>query len=351
MHLTRANCKPATKSSRRCCLGDVTASDRASLLPIAPCRATLAPKHKSSTAAHINASPKTGLATGLRGAVVAAAGRGDISTTPWSGPPERRPQPSKAAALSPGPGGDGPSLDLSHGMAALIALNAAIFAGAAFAKLPPLAGLALYNAGGAWWQYGTSAFVHANLAHLSRNMFLLWLWGSTLRRVVGGPGVWFTYIVCALGSNMAAAYALGAKAKAGTALLGVAASGGCAGVALAALVLTARPSLRWLMGAALAVQFTLPALLAAPVPYMPAAAAGAAAAGQAALARLLPRWVTAAAGDQVATSAVAVGSGGGGTGLGAFLTSLKAPAMSWLWGAAAGALIVIILAKIPVPPE
>ncbi len=154
------------------------------------------------------------------------------------------------------------------------------------------------------------------------------------------------------GSNMAASYALGAKVKTGAALLGVAASGGCAGVALAALVLTARPSLRWLIGAALAVQFTLPALLAAPVPYMPAAAGGAAAAGQGALARLLPSWITTAAGEQFGTASAGVGTGVGmSTGLGAFVTALKTPAMSWLWGAAAAALIVIILAKLPVPPE
>ncbi|EFJ51117.1 hypothetical protein VOLCADRAFT_103525 [Volvox carteri f. nagariensis] len=268
-----------------------------------------------------------------------------------TGSPERRPDKHGSSSSNPA-AGDGPSLELSSGMAALIALNGVIFAGAAFAKLPPLAGLALYNAGGAWWQYGTSAFVHANLTQLSRNMFLLWLWGSALRRVVGGPGVWFTYVICALGSNMVAAYTLGAKAKAGTALLGVAASGGCAGVALAALALTARPSLRWLMAVGLAVQFTLPALLAAPVPGMPAVAGGAAAAGQSALARLLPGWMTAAAGDQLVGGAatVAVGSSSS-SGLGAFLTALKTPAMSWLWGAAAGALIVIILAKLPVPPE
>ncbi|GIL82485.1 hypothetical protein Vretimale_11925 [Volvox reticuliferus] len=325
--------------------------------PLASCLSQNGPYLRSanpnySAAFQPDVSASAMLTTRSTRSVRTAAGR-DISTTPWSGPPER-PHKQGSSDVFPPPTGDGPSLDMSSGIASLIALNAVIFAGAAFAKLPPLAGLALYNASGTWLQYGTSAFVHANLAHLSRNMFLLWLWGSTLRRVVGSPGVWFAYIVCALGSNMAVAYALGAKAKAGTALLGVAASGGCAGVALAGLVLTARPSLRWLMGAVLAVQFTLPALLAAPVPYMPAAAAGAAAAGQNALTRLLPAWVTAAAGDQVAASsstAVGVGVSGGSTGLGAFLTALKAPAMSWLWGAAAGALIVIILAKLPVHPE
>ncbi|KAG2439115.1 hypothetical protein HYH02_006637 [Chlamydomonas schloesseri] len=242
---------------------------------------------------------------------------------------------------------------MSRGLAALIALNALIFAGAALAKLPPIAGLALYNANGAWWQFATSSFVHANVAHLSRNMFLLWIWGSALRREVTGPGVWFTYILCALGANMAAVYALGAKAKAGTVLLGVAASGGVAGVALAALALTFRPSLRWLMGAALAVQFTLPALLAAPVPYMPAAGGGAGAAGSAVLTKLLPGWVLAGAGEQLAGGALGLGAGAGAGagGLGGFVAALKAPAMSWLWGAAAGALMVVILARLPVPPE
>ncbi|KAG2432185.1 hypothetical protein HXX76_009105 [Chlamydomonas incerta] len=245
---------------------------------------------------------------------------------------------------------------MSRGLAALIALNALIFAGAALAKLPPIAALALYNANGTWWQFATSAFVHANVAHLSRNMFLLWIWGSALRREVTGPGVWFTYVLCALGANMAAVYGLGVKAKAGTALLGVAASGGVAGVALAALLLTARPSLRWIMGAALAVQFTLPALLAVPVPYMPAAAGGAGAAGAAVLTKLLPGWVLAGAGEQLAgagggAGALGLGAAGGGNGVGGFLAALKAPAMSWLWGAAAGALLVVVLARLPVPPE
>lgn len=284
-------------------------------------------------------------------------------------------------------------------------------------------------------QFATSSFVHANVAHLSRNMFLLWIFGSALRREVTGPGVWFTYVVCALGAyvmrarsglgagrgagsgqrvgsrkrgrgvvtwgreewaggnagsqegsagrtmdgvlhrayasrpcmhtptmlsrtagaNMAAVYALGAKAKVGTALLGVAASGGVAGVALAALALSARPSLRWIMGAALAVQFTFPALLAAPVPYMPAAAGGAGAAGAAVLTKLLPGWVLAGAGEQLAgvagAGALGLGAAGGGSGVGGFMAALKAPAMSWLWGAAAGALIVVVLARLPVPPE
>ncbi|GFR45117.1 hypothetical protein Agub_g6495, partial [Astrephomene gubernaculifera] len=128
----------------------------------------------------------------------------DITTTPWAGPPQQPPRRPDSHKPAPPPSpisgsGDGPSLDMSAGMASLIALNGVIFAGAAFAKLPLLAGLALYNAGGAWWQFVTSAFVHANMAHLSRNMFLLWLWGSVLRREVGGPGVWFAYVLSALG--------------------------------------------------------------------------------------------------------------------------------------------------------
>ncbi len=151
---------------------------------------------------------------------------------------------------------------------------------------------------------------------------------------------------------MAAVYFLGAKVKAGTALLGLGASGGCAGVAIAALLLTARPSLRWLLGAGLAVQFTMPALLATPVPFSPAVGGGAAAAGQSALTALLPGWLLGAmGGGGGATAGVAAAGGGGGSGLGAFLAALKSPAMSWLWGAAAGALIVVILARLPEPKD
>jgi hypothetical protein len=76
---------------------------------------------------------------------------------PWTpnltGPPSRGPGGKPAAGDAAQPATtDGPSLDMSRGLAALIALNALIFAGAALAKLPPIAGLALYNANGAWWQ-------------------------------------------------------------------------------------------------------------------------------------------------------------------------------------------------------
>ncbi len=33
----------------------------------------------------------------------------------------------------------------------------------------------------------------SHVRHLSRNMLLLWIWASALRREVTGPGVWFTY--------------------------------------------------------------------------------------------------------------------------------------------------------------
>jgi hypothetical protein len=148
------------------------------------------------------------------------------------------------------------------------------------------------------------------------------------------------------GSNAAAAHFLGAKAKVGVALLGLGASGGVAGVALAALLLTAQPtSLRWLLGAALAAQFTLPALLAAPVPGMAAVGGGAAAAGATALSQLLPAWMTAP------STAAPLGGNAAGGELARFWSSLQSPAMSWLWGACLGALLVVLLAKLPVPEE
>lgn len=152
------------------------------------------------------------------------------------------------------------------------------------------------------------------------------------------------------GSNLAVATTLGVKGKAGLQLLGLASSGGVAGVALAALLVTAAPtSVRWLLGAALAAQFTLPALLSAPVPGLHAAGGGAAAAGASALGQLLPGWVTAPGGVGAGVGAGAAGGGGGG--LGAFVAALQSPALAWLWGAAAGAAVVALLAKLPVPPE
>jgi hypothetical protein len=159
------------------------------------------------------------------------------------------------------------------------------------------------------------------------------------------------------------------------------------GVALAALALTARPSLGWLMAAGLASYVMMPPLLFAPVPVsrasrvarvltvnlswswrgarvaalqrsvalrcsrarcprfccvqsMASAAGSAGSAGQALLARLLPSWALSGSGAADVVSSA-----------GSLWAAFTSPSLSWLWGAAAGALLVVVLARLPVPPE
>lgn len=116
-------------------------------------------------------------------------------------------------------------------------------------------------------------------------------------------------------------------------MLGVASSGGTLGIFLAAMALSCRPSLAWLLGAALSGNFVLGVLLQAPAS---AAAAAAAASGppQASLMAYL--------GDPIAL-------------VGAMVRGLKSsaasPGHSWVVGAVAAAAVVVFLARLPDVPE
>ena len=118
-------------------------------------------------------------------------------------------------------------------------------------------------------------------------------------------------------------------------MLGVASSGGTLGIFLAAMALSSRPSLAWLLGAALSGNFVLGMLLKAPASA--AAAAAAAATAQQPQAPLL-----AYLSDPVAL-------------VGALVRSLKSsaasPGHSWVVGAVAAAAVVVLLARLPDVPE
>ena len=55
-----------------------------------------------------------------------------------------------------------------------------------------------------WWQFLTCAFCHADVGHLSSNLFLLYVFGKLVEEREGAIGVWSTYLICALGGNLAA---------------------------------------------------------------------------------------------------------------------------------------------------
>lgn len=45
-----------------------------------------------------------------------------------------------------------------------------------------------------WWQWVTSIFCHANWAHLSGNIFFLYVFGKIVEEEEGFFGVWFSYL-------------------------------------------------------------------------------------------------------------------------------------------------------------
>ena len=52
-----------------------------------------------------------------------------------------------------------------------------------------------------WWQFITCSFCHASWAHLSSNIFLLYVFGKIVEEEEGLWGVWFTYIITAVGES------------------------------------------------------------------------------------------------------------------------------------------------------
>ena len=51
-----------------------------------------------------------------------------------------------------------------------------------------------------WWQFFTSIFCHANYAHLSGNVFFLYVFGNIVEQEEGAFGVWFSYLFTGVGA-------------------------------------------------------------------------------------------------------------------------------------------------------
>jgi membrane associated rhomboid family serine protease len=56
--------------------------------------------------------------------------------------------------------------------------------------------------GASWYQYLTATFCHANWAHLSGNLFFLYLFGRLVEEEEGVSGVLTTYLVTGIGANV-----------------------------------------------------------------------------------------------------------------------------------------------------
>ena len=85
------------------------------------------------------------------------------------------------------------------GVFILLLLNLIVYALDHTFHLPQIQRLYLDHIGPKWWQFVTSSFCHASWAHLSSNLFMLYVFGKIVEEEEGLGGVWFTYIITAIG--------------------------------------------------------------------------------------------------------------------------------------------------------
>lgn len=89
------------------------------------------------------------------------------------------------------------------GVFALLFINFALFAMDHWLAIGAVKTLYLNHARPTWWQFVTSTFCHANWAHLSSNIFFLYIFGKLVEEEEGAFGVWMSYIVTGVGANVA----------------------------------------------------------------------------------------------------------------------------------------------------
>ena len=92
------------------------------------------------------------------------------------------------------------SSNSGNGLFALLLVNIAVFMLQQAGQQAWVSALYLNHQQPHWWQFLTNSFCHANWAHLSSNMFGLYVFGRSVEEDEGGGAVWLTYIVCALGA-------------------------------------------------------------------------------------------------------------------------------------------------------
>ena len=114
-----------------------------------------------------------------------------------------------------------------------------------------------------WWQFVTSIFCHANWAHLSGNIFFLYIFGKIVEEEEGAFGVWFSYLFTGVGAGLASYLVLprgsgGLLGVGASATVSLGASGAVFGLfAISVLTKLTRPSLRKLLEAIILGQFVV----------------------------------------------------------------------------------------------
>ena len=90
-----------------------------------------------------------------------------------------------------------------NGVFLLLLVNVALFVLDQWMHVPAVKDLYLNHMRPRWWQFLTSIFCHANWAHLSGNIFFLYVFGNIVEQEEGAFGVWFSYLFTGVGAGLA----------------------------------------------------------------------------------------------------------------------------------------------------
>jgi len=105
-----------------------------------------------------------------------------------------------------------------NGVFTLIIINLLVFIADHVLGIGLIKNFYLNQSAPAWYQFFTAMFCHASWAHLSGNLFFLYIFGKLVEEEEGVFGVVSSYLVCGLGANLmswlfhsGAGYSLGAS--------------------------------------------------------------------------------------------------------------------------------------------
>lgn len=106
-----------------------------------------------------------------------------------------------------------------NGVFALILINLVIFIADKGLRISFIQNLYLNFNSPAWYQFFTAMFCHANWAHISGNLFFLYIFGKLVEEEEGVIGIVSSYLICGLGASVmsflfhgsSAGYSLGAS--------------------------------------------------------------------------------------------------------------------------------------------
>ncbi|WP_071518473.1 rhomboid family intramembrane serine protease [Geitlerinema sp. PCC 9228] len=89
-----------------------------------------------------------------------------------------------------------------NGVFILIAINLILFVLDEILQIGLMRNLYLNHARPQWYQFVTSMFCHANWAHISGNLFFLYIFGKLVEEEEGLTGILGSYLICGLGANL-----------------------------------------------------------------------------------------------------------------------------------------------------